>query len=184
MPPLPIFVAVEGAERFRRVSKRLREAGAGRLQKDMRKALRKAGGPAVRDIKASIESMPVQNVAGGGRAERVAHAASRVKTNRGRQLAANRGGLRKTISSAVGITITAVGIRISVNGQRLPPNQRTLPMALGARNGWRHPVYGHQDRWVRQKGHPWFHPPAQRHVPDFRREINKVLEHYEKQLAG
>ena len=148
----------------------------------MRKAIRNAGRPALADVKAAVLALEVRNVGGGGRTERAEFVASRARTERGREKARRGAGLRQTIAAAIGVKLTANGIKIAVNGNRLPPKQRTLPMAIGARRGWRHPVYGNRDVWVTQRGRPWFHPTLQKHAASFRRAIENVMDDIVKRI--
>lgn len=186
MPRVPIVIAVEGGQKYRALSKQLKELGdEGKgLQADLRKAVRDAGRPVVRDVKSAITTLPIKGSRGGGTKARAEFAAARARTERGRANLRKRSGLRRTIASAVQVKQRTTGIRIEVNGRRLPPDQRTLPMALESRRGWRHPVFGDRENWVTQKGGPWFFVSIIKHAPTFRAAIEKVMADVRQRLRG
>jgi hypothetical protein len=65
-------------------------------------------------------------------------------------------GLRAAVSYGVGVTETADGV--VVNTSMPQRDEAIIPRGLddGSR-GWRHPVFGHRDRWVVQRGtFSWF----------------------------
>lgn len=182
-----IFVALTGGLEFRELSKRLKSVADGkRIQRELNAAIRKAGQPAVNDVRRSVLGILVRTKShGGGRKERAEYAAARARTARGKALARRRGaGLRRTVAGAVKVQITSTGIRIICDGRRLPPKQRSLPQALGARRGWRHPVFGNRERWVTQFGGPWFYVPILRHSDDFREAVWQAMAEVEREIMS
>jgi hypothetical protein len=64
-------------------------------------------------------------------------------------------GLRGRVAAGVGTKVTASGVEIttSMNDR----DEINLPAYLDSQTGWRHPVYGDRDVWVRQEtGGSWF----------------------------
>lgn len=65
-------------------------------------------------------------------------------------------GLRMEIARGVGVTETADGVVITTS---MPKRDETdIPSGMDdPATGWRHPVFGHRDRWVTQHGaFSWF----------------------------
>lgn len=48
-------------------------------------------------------------------------------------------------------------VAVLIDANKMPPGQRTLPRHMERAKGWRHPVYGNREKWVRQPGHPYFY---------------------------
>jgi hypothetical protein len=87
--------------------------------------------------------------------------------------------IRSAIKSRVAYTGRRIGAKIFVDPQALPPSQRSLPKHVDSPRGWRHPVWGHRDRWTRQRGTPYFSGPIERHykrvAADVQAEVDKVM---------
>ena len=179
-----VGLTVDGAVKYRALSKRLRDAGAdGKgVRRELNKAIREAGKPALRDVKAKVTTLPVKGVRGSGRRDRYEHATRNVRTDRGKTAAFRRSGLRQSIAAATKVAITAQGIRITVDGRKLPPDQRNLPRALDSKKGWRHPLFGRKDRWYAQKAQPWFWTTLIKHAPDFRKKLDEALDRLARQI--
>jgi len=68
--------------------------------------------------------------------------------------------LREQIAKATGSAVSAsdkkVALAFKVRAGNLPPSQRKLPRRWDLPGGWRHPVFGNRNVWVRQVGSPYF----------------------------
>lgn len=134
-------VRVAGGQQLRAVARDLRAAGG--RGRGLRSKMRRNMVAAVKPMQAAVKSNILEIPAAG-----VKHT-----------------GLRRAMARAVKIRITPAGrnpvVRLWVNPALMPANQRSLPPLMegsdGARRAnWRHPVWGHRDRWVPQGSHPYF----------------------------
>lgn len=68
--------------------------------------------------------------------------------------------LREQIAGASGASVSAsdkkIALAFRVRAGNLPPSQRKLPRRWDNPNGWKHPVFGNRNVWVKQTGHPYF----------------------------
>ena len=68
--------------------------------------------------------------------------------------------LREQIAKATGSAVSSsdkkVALAFKVRAGNLPPSQRKLPRRWDLPGGWRHPVYGNRNVWVKQVGNPYF----------------------------
>lgn len=68
--------------------------------------------------------------------------------------------LRQQIAAASGSSVSAsdkkVALAFRVRAGNLPPSQRKLPRRWDKPDGWRHPVFGNRNVWVKQVGSPYF----------------------------
>lgn len=177
-------ISTQGAEDYRRLARRLREAGRKDLRSKLRKHITDAGRPVLEEIRATVRSLPVTGSRGGGTKQRreasVARAAAKSKDR-----ARRRGhGLRAAIASGTKLQVTARGVRFVVNSANLPEGQRTLPRRLDSPKGWRHPVFGDRHTWVHQQGKPYFAATIKRRAPEFRRAILKAMDEIQGELEG
>lgn len=84
-------------------------------------------------------------------------------------------GLRGRVAKGVGTKITASGVDIttSMNDQ----DETNLPAYLDAQTGWRHPVYGDRDVWVRQDtGGSWFRATIESGRDDVEDRLSEVMD--------
>ena len=65
-------------------------------------------------------------------------------------------GLRARVSTGVGIAQIPDGVRIITKMPEL--DEAIIPRGMDTVKGWRHPVFGHRDRWVVQRSgtDSWF----------------------------
>ena len=68
-------------------------------------------------------------------------------------------GLRKGLAAGTKVSVKTgartAGVSITTTGAKLPPEKQ--PMVRGYDKATlRHPVFGHRDRWVTQRGRPYF----------------------------
>jgi hypothetical protein len=114
---------------------------------------------------------------------RASKAAAKGKTVRRRRGGGLSTGLRErvahSVKSRVQYTGFRMGAKVYVDGSNFPASQRKLPRHLNNPGGWRHPVWGHRDRWAREVGEPYFDRPILRHRDRIRKNVavavNNVL---------
>lgn len=141
---LRFVIAVHGADQLGDLSRALKQAGRGDLQKRMRANIRDAARPVLADVKQSARSIPAQP-------------------------GPPTSGLRRRMAAATGLRIRRDGVRIAVSETRMG-SQRSLPRNM-EKHSFRHPVFGNRDRWVVQAGHPWFYGTVRRHETSLRRAV-------------
>ena len=169
MPTASVWMKVDGAEKYRALSRRLREAGAGKLQRDLTKAVRKEGGPALAAVRQAWLGVEVSSSKGGT-------APPDTSTS-----------LRARTARATRIQVQQRGIRISVNNARVDPKYPSLVFYLNAMpsgRDWRHPVFGNREVWVAQRGQEVFYPTLRRFAPQWRKAIMRVMEETAREIEG
>lgn len=192
-------VKVEGTDELRDLANRLREAGDKKTLNALRKAIRDSAAPAVQDVANTVSGLDISGekaawAAGRARAAGSGRGSTRrltydVLRSRGQltrvlERARARSGLRQTVARALTTQIAASGrsasARIKVDQNKMPPDQRKLPYWM-EKGHWRHPVFGHEYRWVGQNATPnWFNGTLRGHRDNvreaIRREIRQVTE--------
>lgn len=171
-----VDVRIEGAEKFRQLSAYLRGPAGKELRRNLNKRLRTAVKPAVDEVKQTIRTLPVRSVGGGGTAQRREHRGGRGHAH----------GLRATIAAGVKVQIrhgNEPDLKIVVR-PNLPGSQARLPRYLNRDAGWRHPVYGHRDRWVKQTGREYFENTIVRHQHQIAAEVVQALDDTAKTIAS
>jgi hypothetical protein len=164
------LVRVQGQERYRALTRRLRDAGRKDLQRQLSKAIRREGAPALADVKRAwmtVDVTPPQGSAG--------------KST----------GLRARVSAATRIAILQRGIRIQVAGKKVDPRYgKSLAYYLNAmpqRRGWRHPVFGRRANpqdWQEQRGEEVFLKTLRRHEEPWRSGIRRVMDDFAQRIEG
>ena len=151
---------------------RLREAGNGRrAQQRYQRAVAEVSRPIVPQLRAAVQNVRVTSSRGGmGRPDR--------STN-----------LRQRVASAIGVRGTRAGVRIHVDADQVDPQYgASLPRYLDGElqqwRRWRHPVFGHTDRWVSQTGSPWFFRTIRRHESRVRRAIARAMQDIAREIQG
>jgi hypothetical protein len=102
-----------------------------------------------------------------------------VAAAKGKKVRARRGsistGLRERVAHSVKSKVQYTGFRLGakvyVETSNFPHSQRKLPRDLNRAGGWRHPTWGHRDRWVQQVGEPYFDRPVLRHRDRIRKSV-------------
>jgi hypothetical protein len=176
-----VQLSVSGQADLVALAKRLKDAGEKGMQKDLRREFRRAGQPALRDVRSAVQSIPVRGVRGGGGRQRAEWRRSRSKRGGGPT------GLRSSVAKAT-VMETAFGVsarvRFRVKASAMPPGQQKLPRYLDRADGWRHPVFGNREVWVRQIGKPWFAVTLIQHGPAFRKACVEAIEMFRKRIEG
>lgn len=167
-------VLITGTEEPADPARKLKEAGSTELRKELTREIRKASAPIVADLKSAIKSLPITGSQGGGRSARARYDLERMH-RRDAEKAANRSGLRDTITRAVKAEQRLGGntpsVKIPVKDGLLPPDQRKPPKHLDSPQGWRHPVFGNRNVRVSQKGRPWWPVTIKPHAEQVRQDI-------------
>lgn len=171
-----VDMRIEGARRFRDLSRDLKEAGRKDLDRKLRRELRKAGRPAVEDVQRAVKATPVKGTRGGGKRERGGR------------------GLRAAIAAATQVSTStsstnpSVRIRVAASRFRSASSPATLPKyfdgELSRFKDWAHPVFGDRTTWVHhQPSHAYFYVTLHRHEDDFRRGIEAAMDDVAAELG-
>lgn len=171
-----VSVQVKGAENFRTLAAYMKGPATKELRKNLSKQLRIAAKPAIADVKTTVRSLPVRSIGGGGTAQRRAHRGGKGRAH----------GLRASIAAGVRLEVRygdRPDVKIVVR-PNLPADQRTLPRHLNKPGGWRHPVYGHRDRWVKQVGGPYFDRVIFAHRQQMVTDVVKALDATAQTIAA
>lgn len=170
-----IDMRIEGARRFRDLSRDLKEAGRKDLDRKLRRELRKAGQPAVDDVRHAVKAAPVKGTRGGGKRERGGR------------------GLRAAIAAATQVSTSSsssnprIRIRVAASKFKSAGNPATLPKYFDGEltrfSRWRHPVFGDFDTWVTQPSHAYFFVTLHGHASGFRRGIEAAMDDVAAELG-
>lgn len=149
---------------WRTLSMELRTRGDPDLKRDLVKAIRREGEPAVRAVQAAWRSVRVSGSSRGGR---------------GRPDRST--GLRERVAKATRVQVSQSGVRIVVDGRKVDPQYgRGLAWYLNASGKpWRHPVFGRRENpqdWQEQRGQSVFYETLRNHEPRFRRAVGEAME--------
>ncbi|MFT2016292.1 hypothetical protein ACMA1D_10680 [Streptomyces sp. 796.1] len=121
-------VRIVAGEDFTRVANALRAIDA-RMPTQLRKEMRDAVKPFVRQAQQKVRTLPVAGNAG--------HTGLRRKVARGVRATAAVGGRR--------------GSYMRIVTSMPEENQVMIPRGLDGERGWRHPVFGNRNEWVTQR---------------------------------
>lgn len=166
-------MSAEDLEQFRRAARVLSVADKDVLR-EVGKSMRVVAQPVVAAIRDEVRKSPSQGSGGSAAAERQLFALSkartpfdeatgllvprRVKAIQKKLVKAS--SLRENIAAATGSSVTtrpnAVNLTFRVRSGGLPPSQRKLVKRWNKASGWRHPVFGNREIWVKQVGRPYF----------------------------
>src|SRR5690606_4117003 len=141
---------------YRALSQALKGADR-QLQRDLRRRIRQEGQPALTAVRAAAQGIEMTSTpsAGGGRRST---------------------GLRARLAAATRVSAQATGVRIAVQENRVDPEYgNTLVQGSEGLKRWRHPVFGNTEKWVGQKGSPWFYPTLRREGPAFRAAVERAM---------
>lgn len=206
-------VAVEGVEQLRILAAAMKSAPKQMrdgVLKNLRTSVKPVT-KAVQDTVRSAPSRGYGSTS--GRARRAAHALNRTKglsdataekraakkgttaeaekaAHRVKQAAkaASGAGLRDSIARCVSAAVSASG-PAGVNAtwrtraDRMPNLQRKLPKDFNNPKGWRHPVFGNRDVWVKQTGTPYFDAVIQKHRDELADSVTAALQDLADRLA-
>lgn len=84
-------------------------------------------------------------------------------------------GLRGRVAKGVGTKITGHGVDITTSMNER--DETNLPAYLDSQAGWRHPVFGNRDVWVRQDtGGSWFRATIESGRNDIEDRLEEVMD--------
>ncbi len=178
-------IKIVGTEQFERLARDLKQAGDGRLTREMGREMKRAAQPVVQDMQNTVRGLTTLGGGRGGgasaRAARAAHSLRRRKnpSEIAKQRAHQGSGLRATVARTVKPTVRTGGAKASVtirsSRSMMPADQQKLPAYMN-RGQWRHPVFGNRKNWAAQAVTPgWFDKPARRGAPKVRQEAVNVV---------
>lgn len=187
---MPAYIKVEGTDQFKKLARDLKEAGDGKLLREVRDSMRANAKPIEDAQKARVQGIVTSTTTRGGASARAARAAKLLgkrKAGPAAKLRAHRAsGLRQAAARTVKTQVTAGGntasVRIRSDAKRMPADQQQLPQAMN-RGRWRHPVFANRETWVNQNVTPdeWFDQPAERGGEVVREKaLDKVEEFLDK----
>lgn len=158
---------VDGADQYKRLARRLREAGRGDLQRKLTRAIRQEGAPALAAVQAAWGTVDVSSSAGGVAAPD------------------NSTGLRARTAAATKISVLGSGIRVRVVASQVDPRYgATLTKGLDGLGTWRHPVFGNTDNWEGQRGQEVFYSTLTGFESVWRAGVLRAMEETARQIAG
>lgn len=144
-------------QEYQRLSKALRQAARGDLQKDLRRQIRLAGQPALAAARLAAQGIDMTSTRGGVAPPDTAT------------------GLRSRLARATKLSVTAGGIRFQVREAQVDPRYGAVLTAGSEGARWRHPVFGNRRAWTAQTGSPWFYPTLRSYGPAFRRAAERAM---------
>lgn len=158
------WMKVHGQEQYRDLSRRLKAAGRGDLQRKLTKTIRKEGDPALRKTQSAFRGVSM--------------------TSDGSGSGGGSTGLRARVADATRISILGTGIRIRVHPERVDPAYgRTLSWGVNGQY-WRHPVYGNREIWRGQRGQRVFYESILPFEPRWRAGIERAMDETAAQIEG
>jgi len=145
---------------YQRLSRALKDAARTDLRRELRQEIRKAGQPALAEVRAAALGVDMSGGPSGST------------------------GLRARIAAATKLQVRASGIEFTVRASQVDPRYGET-LAVGSEGTpWRHPVYGNRNAWVTQVGAPWFYPTLRAHAPAFRRAALDAMHNIMRKIAG
>jgi hypothetical protein len=172
-----IRVRVSGQEKLGRLSRRLRDAAGGGLDRDVTDELRRAAPPVL------------------SRTRRAVLAASFPAATPSRRPSRRSTGLRSRLAAATGtIPLSSPpGVRFQVEGSGVLPGDgrgghklaRYTDTELAPR--WRHQVFGREENpsdWFNQRGQPWFFVSIRGEEPRFARAVFAAMDKTARRIMG
>lgn len=202
-------VTVQGTEQFRALARRMKEAGATGLRREMTKSLRAGAQPLVDHARKNVLALDIAGVratrsgrwrkqrdAGQRRTMRAGASARQVRAEfvlRNRRKPSERlktkahkgSGLRASVARTVSAKVSAAAgsssLRVRAERAKMPPSQRKLPNHLNT-GRWRHPTFG-REPWVTQTAPPgWFNRAMETTGPEVRDKAIAVIGNYIESL--
>lgn len=146
---------VTGRE-FRDVANALRLVDKS-LPKEFRKKLREKAKPLMEKAKTEVKTLPVK-----GRSST---------------------GLRMRVARGVKLFLPRSNTSVRIITTMKDRSEAALPRGLDTRYGWRHPVFGNREEWVRQPGYSWFREPISEGQDELKRGLVEVLEEARDRIA-
>lgn len=160
---MTITIKVSSRSRLQRAARRLREAGEGGLQARITAAIVEASPAALAAVRAAWLGVDVQSTRGGGSSS----------------------GLRGRIAGATDFVPIGRGVRFQVDGAQVDPAYgRSLAWYVNGVGRWRHPVFGNTNAWTQQSGETVFAPTLRAQEPQYRMQLERVLDEVAREIEG
>ncbi len=95
-----------------------------------------------------------------------------------------RASIAREVRSEVKLDGPNPGARLVAGNSSMPRNFKHAPVRTVASRGWRHPVFGDMDKWVRQPGkRGWFYKPQREAEKSYREAILRVIAEFANKIA-
>lgn len=89
------------------------------------------------------------------------------------------GRIPHSIQAKPSFAAKSAGVTIIANRKIAP---EAAPLENGGQSGnFRHPVFGHMDRWAQEAAHPFFYSAV--HEPEAEAAISKVMDDFARQIG-
>jgi hypothetical protein len=151
---------VTGGEQLKLLAAQLKQADPA-LKRELRRNFKVAAEPVIGDVQQSILLMP-------------SHHDGTLRAQ-----------IARTVTVSTSLTSGGVAVRVSSLGSRMPPGKESLPFHADSAKGWRRPVFGHEDRWVRQYGKPeWFERPVADNAREFAAAAQRSVDEIQRKLGA
>lgn len=153
-----VGMGVRGVQDARALQRRLRQAGAFGLQRELTRQLRQAGRPILLELRAAALALPAAGP--------------------------DHTGLRRRIAAATQIAPRAGGVRFWVSDAAMG-DQAGLPQKIHDGAGWWHPVYG-RPPWVHQTtpASPWFVTTVNANEDRLREAVEEAMQIIANLISG
>lgn len=177
-------VTTNGGSDFAALASKFRAAGkdGAAIRKALTKTIQTHLARITDEQKSAIMAWKTGGVTGRGGHRRKAFTEAKARRKleaghktRARKTHSLRSYIKGAIKSRVAYTGYKLGAKVYVEPSALPPSQRKLPKHVDSLR-WRHPVWGHRDRWVTQHGTPYFSGPIKRHREQVRRDVQAAVD--------
>lgn len=160
---MTIRIKVSNRARLQRLARRLREAGAGGLQRRLVEGVVDEAQPALAAVRAAWLGVEVSSEGSGGSSS----------------------GLRARTAAATDVEPTGRGVRFAVDGAQIDPAYgRSLAWYLNGVGRWRHPVFGNTNAWTTQRGETVFAPTLRAHEPLWLARLERVCDEVAREIEG
>lgn len=146
------------------------------IRKELRRRLREAANIGARAAKAKVLEMPTY--AGTGLRS------ARYRSSRRHLRGTHRTGLRLRLAANIRVSVTARNVEILQGSTGITGRSgRSLPRRIDEGGTFRHPVYGHRDRWASQIGYRYFQRTIDGKKQEMLVEVSHVLDEISRQLT-
>lgn len=174
---------ITGINACRVIAARLKAAEDGKLlRRTMTARLKEVGAPAVDEVKQAVMAVQSRGVGGGGTLRRTQIYAQRYKrTPKGGT--GLRASVARCVKSRVSYRSASIVLLFLVDSNGMPYSQRKLPKYLDGHGRWRHPVYGHRDRWVGQTGQEYFENTLTRQAPRIKDGAQGAIDDFIQEIS-
>jgi hypothetical protein len=168
---MPSSVRILGTGQLVTLSARLRSAGGPRLRSNFARRIRRAAEPLQRDLQQAVRTMPLR-----ADARRTRPGGPSPTTRPFRQMLAE--GVRLSVR-----TTSSPSARVWIDRSRIEPKARNVLNQIENTGRLRHPVFGHDRRWVNQRAPSnWWSRTVRAGTPRMTAEVARVVEDVRRSL--